>query len=87
MKVTVGLYGQFLLSSQLNYTCTYLAEHFAGLSHDNVQYFLKTSRFTPRTVWQRVKHEIVLSAKGYLIFDDTVLHKEYSHQISLVRRQ
>lgn len=87
MKMTIDLYGQFLLSSQINYTCTYLAEHFQGLTHDNVQYFLKTSRFTPRMIWQRVKHEIVLSAKGYLIFDDTVLNKEYSHQIELVRRQ
>lgn len=87
MKATVDLYGQFLLSSQINYTCTYLADHFAGLTHDNVQYFLKTSHFTPRMVWKRVRHEIVLSLKGYLLFDDTVLNKEYSHQIELVRRQ
>ncbi len=87
MKVTIDLYGQFLLSSQINYTCTYLAEHFEGLGHDNVQYFLQHSHFTPRMVWQRVKHQIVLSSKGYLIFDDTVLSKEHSHQIELVRRQ
>lgn len=87
MKVTINLYGQFLLSSQINYTCTYLADHFAGLSHDNVQYFLKSSRFAPRMVWQRVKHEIKLSPNGYLIFDDTIINKEYSQQISLVRRQ
>lgn len=87
MKATVELYGQFLLSSQLNYTCTYLADHFAGLTHDNVQYFLKTSRFTPRMVWKRVRHEIALSPKGYLLFDDTLLNKEHSHRIELVRRQ
>jgi len=87
MKVTINLYGQFLLSSQINYTCTYLADHFAGLSHDNVQYFLKSSHFAPRMVWQRVKHEIKLSPNGYLIFDDTIINKEYSQQISLVRRQ
>ena len=87
MKVSKDLYGQFLLSSQLNYTCTYLADHFAGLTHDNVQYFLKSRRFTPRMIWQQVKHQIVLSPKGYLLFDDTVLNKEHSHQIGLVRRQ
>ena len=38
-------------------------------------------------VWQRVKHEIKLSPNGYLIFDDTIINKEYSQQISLVRRQ
>lgn len=87
MKATLELYGQFLLSSHINYTCTYLAEHFEGLTHDNVQYFLKTSRFTPRMVWKRVRQEIVLSSKGCLIFDDTVLNKQHSQQIELVRRQ
>ena len=48
MKVTAQLYGQFLMSSPVNYTVTYLAEHLVGLTHDNVRYFLKTLRFTPR---------------------------------------
>ena len=48
MKVTAQLYGQFLVSSQVNYTGTYLADHLAGLSYDNVRYFLKNQRFTPR---------------------------------------
>ncbi len=87
MKVTKELYGQFLLSSQINYPCTYLADHFQGLTHDNVQYFLKSRRFTPRLVWQQVKHQIVLSPSGYLLFDDTVLDKDHSHRIGLVRRQ
>lgn len=87
MKVTAQLYGQFLLSSQINYTGTYLAEHFEGLTHDNVQYFLKRSRFAPRQVWQQVRHQIQLSAQGYILFDDTVLNKEYSQKIQLVRRQ
>ena len=87
MKTTLELYGQFLLSSQINYTCTFLAEHFADLTHDNVQYFLKTKRFTPRQIWQRLKHEITLSANGYIIFDDTVLDKSHSHKIELVRLQ
>ena len=87
MKATLEVYGQFLLSSQINYTCTYLADHFEGLKHDNIQYFLKTSRFTPRQIWQRLKGSIVLSARGYIIFDDTVLDKSASHKIELVRRQ
>ena len=87
MKVTAQLYGQFLLSSQINYTCTYLAEHFDGLTHDNVQYFLKSSRFAPRGLWQQVRHQLQLSPEGYVLFDDTVLNKEHSHKIELVRRQ
>ncbi len=87
MKVTAQLYGQFLLSSQINYTCTYLAAHMEGLTHDNVQYFLKASRFAPRQIWQQVRHQIKLCGDGYIIFDDTVLIKEHSHKIELVRRQ
>jgi hypothetical protein len=87
MKVTAQLYGQFLLSSQVNYTGTYLADHLAGLTHDNVAYFLKTSRFAPRQVWQKVRHLIEWSPNGYIIFDDTVLDKSHSQQIELVRRQ
>jgi hypothetical protein len=87
MKASLEIYGQFLLSSQINYTCTYLADHFQGLKHDNLQYFLKSSRFTPRQLWQRLKADITLSARGYIIFDDTVLDKSTSHKIELVRRQ
>ena len=42
------IYGQLLLSSQINYTCTYLADHFATLNHDNVQYFLAHAAMRPR---------------------------------------
>ena len=87
MKVTAQLYGQFLVSSQVNYTGTYLAEYLEGLSHDNVQYFLKTQRFTPRQLWQQVRPQVVLSARGYVLFDDTVLDKHHSRRIELVRRQ
>jgi len=87
MKVTAQLYGQFLLSSQVNYTGTYLAEHLTGLQHDNVQYFLRTTRFTPRQLWQQVRPAFVGSARGYVLFDDTVLDKRHSQRIELVRRQ
>lgn len=87
MKVTAQLYGQFLLSSQVNYTGTYLADHLAGLTHDNVTYFLKTSRFAPRQVWQKVRHLVEWSANGIILFDDTVLAKTHSQHMELVRRQ
>ena len=65
----------------------YLAEHLASLQHDNVQYFLKTTRFTPRQLWQQVRAEFVASARGYVLFDDTVLDKRHSQPIKLVRLQ
>ena len=30
-------------------------------------------------LWQNVREEIVTTEDGYLIFDDTVLNKKYSH--------
>ena len=87
MKVTAQLYGQFLVSSQVNYTGTYLAEHLEGLSHDNVRYFLKTQRFTPRQLWQQVRPQVVSSARGHVLFDDPVLDKHHRRRIELVRRQ
>jgi hypothetical protein len=71
----------------VNYTGTYLAEHLSGLQHDNVQYFLKTTRFTPRQLWQQVRPGFVSSSRGYVLFDDTVLDKRHSQRIELVRRQ
>ena len=87
MRVTAQLYGQFLVSSQVNYTGTYLADHLDGLTHDSVRYFLKTQRFTPRHLWQQVRPQVVLSARGYVLFDDTVRDKYHSRCIELVRRQ
>ena len=49
VTVTAQLYGQFLVSSQVNYTGPYLADHLDGLTHDNGRYFLKTQRFPPAT--------------------------------------
>ena len=87
MKVTAQLYGQFLVSSRMNCTGMYLADHLEGLMHDNMHYFLKTSHFTPRQFWQQVRPQVVFSARGYVLFDDTVLDKHHSRRIELVRRQ
>lgn len=87
MKVRAQLYGQFLLSSQGHYTGTYLAEHLAGLRHDNVQYFRRSRRFSPRQLWQQLQGAFVASPRGYVLLDDTVLDKAHSHKIELVRRQ
>ena len=87
IKVTAQLYGQFLVSSQANYTSTCLTDHLGRRTHDNVRYFLKTSHLTPRQFWQQVRPHVVLSARGYVLFDDAVLDKHHSRRIALVRRQ
>lgn len=87
MKTTRQLYCQYLLSSQINYTCTNLAQHFENLDHNSVYRYLKTERLTPRLLWEKVCDQIVYSLEGAIIFDDTVLDKSYSFAIEGVRRQ
>jgi len=87
VKTTRQLYCQYLLSSQINYTCTNLAEHFENLDHNSIYRYLKTERLTPRLLWEKVKDQIVYSPAGAIIFDDTVLDKSYSFAIEGVRRQ
>lgn len=81
------IYGQFLLSSQINYTCTCLADHLESLHHDNVQYFLAHTTIRPRDLWKTIRHSFVACSEGYLLFDDTVLSKVHSRKIELVRSQ
>ena len=79
-------YCQYLLSSQINYTMTNLAEHLQKISH-NINYYLKNEKLTPRLLQDNVKDLIVTDEDAYIIFDDTVLDKIFSEEIEIVRRQ
>jgi Transposase DDE domain len=81
------MYCQYLLVSQINYTCTNLAEHVEGLDHNSVYRYLKNERLTPRLVWEHAKETLVMSKEGCIIFDDTVADKDYSQEIEGVRKQ
>jgi hypothetical protein len=65
----------------------YFADHHEAFSHDAINRYLRRERMTPRLMWDNVRDEIVPTPAGYLIFDDTVLDKDYSRQIDLVRHQ
>lgn len=78
MKPTSHLYWQYLLSSQINCTCTTLADHFADLSHDDVSRFLKEENPTPRMLWEKVNPLFTRQPEGCIIFDDVVLEKIHS---------
>jgi len=80
-------YGQFLLSSQVNYTLTYFADHSEHFSHDALTRYLAGDQIEPHFVWENVRGQIVTSPNGFVIFDDMVLDKDHSAQIALVRRQ
>jgi hypothetical protein len=87
MQTTRELYCQYLLSSQINYTCTNLADHFENLSHDDVHRYLKEEKLTPRLLWEKVSSLFTSRAEGYIVFDDVVLEKIHSTKIQGVRRQ
>jgi len=86
-KVSRIDYCQYLLVSQINYTLTNFADHSAEFSHDSINRYLKEERITGRLIWDNVASQIQSTPKGYIVFDDTVLDKNYSHAIELVRRQ
>jgi hypothetical protein len=80
-------YCQYLLVSQINYTLTNFADHTEQFSHDAINRYLRGERITPRLVWENVADQLVATPRGYVIFDDTVLDKNASFAIDLVRRQ
>jgi hypothetical protein len=87
MKTTRQIYSQFLLSTQTNYTCTYLSEHFEGLDENSIYRYLQSAKLTPKLIREKAREVIQYSANGYLIFDDTVLDKDFSSKIEGVRKQ
>lgn len=86
-RVTRLDYCQYLLVSQINYTVTNYADHTEQFSHDMANRYLAGDEIRPRLVWENVCNQVVPSVYGFLVFDDTVIDKNYSQQIELVRRQ
>ena len=80
-------YCQYLLVSQSNYTLTNFADHCEQFSHDAINRYLRGDRITPRLVWENVRAQVVPSPRGYVLFDDTVLDKNFSFAMALVRSQ
>lgn len=87
MKPTRTDYCQFILSTQKNYTQTYFADHHQHFSHDAINRYLQDDNVTPEIVWDQVKGVIEYDEDGFIVFDDSVLDKNHSHKIELVRRQ
>ena len=83
MRFTKLNYCQYLLSSQINYTVTNLADHLEQISHDKINRYLKNEKLTPGKIRDNVKDVIEVSDSSYLVFDDTVLDKRYAKQVSL----
>ncbi len=85
--ITKLQYVEFLISTVANYTGTHLADHLDGVSHDAITDFLRSEKLTARHLWELVEHLIADSPDAFLLADDSVQDKRYSHFIDLVRRQ
>jgi hypothetical protein len=82
------LYCHYLQESFQNFTCTNLSDSIESISHDKLTRYLGTYPVDEKSLFEKLHPEAgSLPSNGYLIFDDTVLDKRYSHQISMVRRQ
>lgn len=82
--LTKEQYIEFLISTPVNYTCTQLADHLSGISHDSITDFLKSQRLTAESVWSCAKNLIRDSEESFLIVDDSVQEKPYARAIELV---
>lgn len=80
-------YCQYLVSSQVNYTLTNLAEHLQSWSHDTINRYLSGEQLTPRLLWENVRELMEFDPGAYLLFDDTVLDKSFGPKIEMTRRQ
>src|SRR6476660_9927049 len=80
-------YIEYLLNTPVNYTCSNLAQHLEGVSHNAVSDFLQRGRTTAQRVWELVEPLLNNGETAYLIVDDSVQNKQYSQHIGLVQRQ
>lgn len=64
-----------------------MSDHVSDLSHDKITRFLASGVLDEKYFYEQVHLNKTLPPGGYLIFDDTVLDKSYSHKIQMVRRQ
>jgi hypothetical protein len=80
-------YCQFLLSSQVNYTLTHLAEHLQSFSHDTINRYLSGVTLRPHHLWEKVQPLLEQHPEAFLLFDDTVLDKSFGPQIEMTQKQ
>ena len=86
-RVTRLDYCQYLLVSQINSTLTNYAEHLEKFSHDALNRYLEGEKISPKLTWENVQNQVVQTQTGFVVFDDTVADKDFSHKVELVRRQ
>lgn len=86
-KCSLELYSDFLIANQNRYSGLELSRVApTDMAHDSISRWLASSNFTPSDLWNQVK-DLVNKGIGYLIVDDTLLDKRYSHANELAKFQ
>jgi SRSO17 transposase len=85
--ITKKDYIEYLISTPVNYTCSNLAKHLDGVSHDAVTDYLHRERLTARHLWEQVQSLLNDSPEACLIVDDSVQAKKHARKMELVKRQ
>ena len=86
-KCSLKLYSDFLIANQNRYSGLELSRVApTDMAHDSISRWLSSSDFTPSELWNQTK-ELVDRKTGYLVIDDTLLDKRYSHDIELAKKQ
>jgi hypothetical protein len=85
--ITKRQYVEYLICTIGNFTSTNLADHLDDVSHDTITDYLHSEHLTPRGVWELAAGLIQDSSEAFMLVDDSVQDKRYSHFIELVKLQ
>jgi len=66
MRFTKLDYCQYLLSGPINYTVTNLANHLDGISHDQINRYLRGEKLSARLLWDNAKPLLQVSETAYI---------------------
>lgn len=86
-KDLLDLYTDYLICSTEQTTATQLSRMLDGdVSHDQVTRFLSNQTFTSKDLWKLVKPTLrqVESDEGVLIFDDTIIDKQWTDENEII---
>jgi hypothetical protein len=53
--ITKRQYIEYLISTPVNYTCSNLAQHLEGVSHDAITDYLQRDKLTAHSLWEWVE--------------------------------
>ncbi len=60
-------YYQYLLSRQINYTITKMADHLETFSHDTINRCLKADKLTPGLLFERIEPMIASQSNSRIL--------------------